>query len=201
MPRSWTWATLALPAVVLASLSLRAAAAIAPAGSSVARTPAEASYEVHLRSWAGRTWGHGSVTFTNVGTGTLPELYLRVWSNGVLGCDPRSIAVSNVQGGDVTDERLDCTEIEVTLDQPLGPSGTATISYDLDIVLPDEDDGSGSTVASPSRHGAPDLAVRDDAGWHRAPFENLGRASIRWSPTTGSRSSPRAPSTQPPPAS
>ena len=125
-----------------------------------------------------------------------------MWSNGVLGCDPRSIAVSNVQGGDATDERLDCTEIEVTLDQPLGPSGTATISYDLDIVLPDEDDRFGfHRGLALAGTALPILAVRDDAGWHRAPFENLGRASIRWSPTTGSRSSPRAPSTQPPPAS
>ncbi|HET6715478.1 MAG TPA: M1 family metallopeptidase [Actinomycetota bacterium] len=179
MPRSWTWTTLALPAVVLASLSLRSAAAITPAGSSVVRTPAEASYDVHLRSGAaGRTWrGHGSVTFTNVGTGTLPEVYLRVWSNGVLGCDPRSIAVSNVQGGDVTDERLDCTEIEVTLDQPLGPSGTATISYDLDIVLPDEDDRFGfHRGLALAGTALPILAVRDDAGWHRAPFENLGES-------------------------
>jgi Peptidase family M1 domain len=173
--------TLAVLLSVVASVlpSTPSLAAVLPRGTSVVRTPAEASYDVHLRSGAsGKSWrGRGSVTFTNVGAGTLPQVYLRVWSNGVRGCDLRAITVSNVHGGEVTDERLDCTELEVTLDEPLGPSDTTTLSYDLDIELPDEDDRFGfhrglALVGS----ALPILAVHDDEGWQREPFENLGES-------------------------
>ena len=179
MSRTPSLAALLLSVVALGSLSMPSLAAAGPQGSSVVRTPAEASYDVHLRSGAGgKSWrGNGSVTFTNVGTGTLPQVYLRVWSNGVLGCDPPSITVSSMQGGEVTGERLDCTEVEVTLDEPLGPADTTTLSYDLDIELPDEDDRFGfhrglALVGS----ALPILAVHDDEGWHRVPFENLGES-------------------------
>ncbi|MGZ8613778.1 MAG: M1 family metallopeptidase [Actinomycetota bacterium] len=179
MPRTRSWVTLALSILAVASMSVASLAVPAVAGSPVVRTPARASYDVHLRSGAaGKTWrGRGSVTFTNVASESLPEVYLRVWSNGVLGCDPRSITISDVQGGEVTDERLGCTELEVTLDEPLDPSSTATISYRIDIRLPDEDDRFGFHRGLALAGSAlPILAVHDDDGWHRVPFENVGES-------------------------
>lgn len=151
----------------------------AVAGAPVVRTPGEATYDLHLRSGAtGRIWrGRGAVAFTNVGDGALPEVYLRVWSNGVLGCSERSITVSNVQGGQVTDERLACTELEVTLDEPLQPSSRTTISFDLRIELPAIDDRFGFHRGLALAGSAlPVLAVHDDAGWHHVPFEDLGES-------------------------
>ena len=111
------------------------------------------------------------------GADPLPLVYLRVWSNGVLGCATHSITVSNLQGGSVTDERSACTELEVTLDAPLGPGERTTIAFDLHIRLPDEDDRFGfHRGLALAGTALPTLAVNDDRGWHRAPFENLGES-------------------------
>src|SRR5688572_10022030 len=106
------------PAVAVGSAAVIAMASLvtpAAAGVPVVRTPADADYAFSLRSGpTGRTWrGDGSISFTNVGVDPLPEVYVRVWSNGVLGCSNRSIVVSNVQGGAITDESLACTQLEV----------------------------------------------------------------------------------------
>lgn len=151
----------------------------AGAGAPVVRTPAGASYDFHLRAGpTGKSWtGDGSISFTNVGVVPLTEVYLRVWSNGVLGCGANSIVVSNLAGGTLTDERLDCTELEVTLDDPLAMGESTAITFDLRIRLPREDDRFGfhrglALVGT----ALPTLSVFDDAGWHRAPFENLGES-------------------------
>lgn len=154
-------------------------AAVAAPAPAVVRTPGDASYELVMRSGAkGRIWrGGGSVTFTNLGAEPLPEVYVRTWSNGVLGCSPRSIVVSEVQGGTVTGEGLACTELEITLDQALEPSAAATISFDLQITLPEIDDRFGiHRGLALAGTALPILSVRDDAGWHRVPFEDLGES-------------------------
>lgn len=149
------------------------------AGAPIVRTPAGASYDFHLRSGAsGKSWtGDGSISFTNVGAVPLTEVYVRVWSNGVLGCGAKSIVVSNLVGGTITDERLACTELEVTLDDPIATGEGTAIAFDLRVRLPREDDRFGfhrglALVGT----ALPTLSVSDDAGWHRAPFENLGES-------------------------
>ena len=170
----------AISAVLVAgSLVLGSAAVPAAAGGEIVRTPGEASYEFRLRSGlAGKTWrGTGSIGFTNTGTDPLSLVYLRTWSNGVLGCATHSITVSNLQGGTLTDERLACTELEVTLDAPLGPGERTTIAFDLHVRLPDEDDRFGfHRGLALAGTALPTLAVHDDRGWHRVPFENLGES-------------------------
>jgi hypothetical protein len=172
---------LALRALVVAlvvSVAL-GVVSVSAVGAPIVRTPGHPSYEFRLRSGeAGRTWqGSGSITFTNVGSDPLPEIYLRVWSNGVQGCAPRAIVVSNVQGGTLSGEALECTELEITLDDALAQGETATISFDLAIRLPDEDDRFGFHRGLALAGSAlPILAVHDDAGWHHVPFENLGES-------------------------
>ena len=169
-------------AFVAVTLGVPSFALTAFAGAPVVRTPAGARYDFHLWSGpTGKSWkGDGSIAFTNVGADPLTEVYVRVWSNGVLGCGANSIVVSNLGGGAITDERLACTELEVTLDDPIGPGDSTAITFDLDIRLPSEDDRFGfhrglALVGT----ALPTLSVFDDGGWHRAPFENSVRASTR----------------------
>ena len=126
----------------------------------------------------GATWnGQGSITFTNVGSAPLREVYLRLWSNGVRGCGDRAIVVSNLSGGALSDERLRCTELEVTLDAPLAAGASASIAFDLSIRIPSEDDRFGVHQGLALAGTAlPTLSIHDDAGWHRVPFENLGES-------------------------
>jgi hypothetical protein len=165
--------------LVTGSLALGGAVVPAVAGGAIERTPGDADYGFRLRSGqAGKTWrGTGSIAFTNTGSAPLPLVYLRTWSNGLLGCAAHSITVSNLRGGSITDERLACTELEVTLDAPLDPGDRTTVEFDLHIRLPNEDDRFGfhrglALVGT----ALPTLAVHDDRGWHSVPFENLGES-------------------------
>lgn len=163
---------------VLAVL-LPALASPVTAGTPVVRTPAGASYEFLLRAGqAGADWnGHGSITFTNAGSAPLTEVYLRLWSNGVRGCGLRSIVVSDLGGGSLSDERLRCTELEVTLDAPLAVGASAAITFDLSISIPAVDDRFGvHRGLALAGTALPTLSINDDAGWHRLPFENLGES-------------------------
>ena len=166
-------------AILAVTLVVPSFARPAFAGVPIVRTPAGASYDFHLRSGpTGKSWtGDGSISFTNVGVVPLTEVYLRVWSNGVLGCGAKSIVVSNLIGGTLTDERLACTELEVTLDDPIALGESTAITFDLHIRLPREDDRFGfhrglALVGT----ALPTLSVFDDVGWHRAPFEYLGES-------------------------
>jgi hypothetical protein len=165
--------------LVTGSLVLGTAVVPAAGGGAIERTPGDAEYGFRLRSGqVGKAWrGTGSIAFTNTGSAPLPLVYLRTWSNGVLGCDAHSITVSNLRGGSITDERLDCTELEVTLDAPLGPGDRTTIEFDLHVRLPNEDDRFGfHRGLALAGTALPTLAVHDDRGWHRMPFENLGES-------------------------
>ncbi len=144
------------------------------------RTPAQASYTVRLRAGAtGHTWtGHEDVTFTNVDSIPLgPRIWLRVWSNGVMGCAHQAIFVTDVTGGTAGPLRVKCTALPVTLAAPLGPGDSATIGMDLRIEVPAINDRFGY-------HGGltllgtalPTLAIHDDAGWHLDPFIDLGES-------------------------
>lgn len=166
-------------AVLVTGSVVTGAAAVPEAGGAIVRTPGEAAYEFRLRSGqAGRTWrGTGAIAFTNTGTDPLALVYVRVWSNGVIGCGAHPITVSNLRGGSLTDERLACTELEVTLDVPLAPGSRTTLAFDLQVRLPNVDDRFGfHRGLALAGTALPTLAVNDDRGWHRAPFEDLGES-------------------------
>ena len=127
----------------------------------------------------GHTWvGTHAVSFTNLDAVALDTIYLRTWSNGVLGCGAHSITVSSMVGGTVVDDSaLACTEIEVTLDAPLAQGERTTLSMDLEIDVPARNDRFGY------HHGLalmgtalPTLEVHDDQGWHHDPFIDLGES-------------------------
>src|SRR2546428_712616 len=67
----------------------------------VVRNPGDPAYDVSLRADAtGRTWiGTEQITFTNLDPSPLPLIWLRLWSNGVLGCGANSIVVTGMSGG------------------------------------------------------------------------------------------------------
>lgn len=167
----------------LVSLAALIGVGLAAPGASAApivRNPGDPSYVVSLRTGAeGHVWtGTESVSFTNLDTAPLPTIYLRLWSNGVLGCRgaQHPITVSNLQGGTVS-EALDCTELQVDLDTPLAPGGRTTLSMHLRIEVPARNDRFGYHAGLALMGTAlPTLEVHDDQGWHHDPFIDLGES-------------------------
>ena len=92
----WTGAVLALFPIMLLGLG----APVASAASKSTRTPADPAYSVTITGSAdGRSWtGTESIGFRNASTVALTKVWLRLWSNGVVGCGAQAIQVSNVFG-------------------------------------------------------------------------------------------------------
>jgi hypothetical protein len=145
----------------------------------VVRSPGDPIYAVTLRSGSGgRVWrGAETISFTNLDPGPLSTFYLRLWSNGVLGCDAGSIVVSDVTGGAAGTLTRRCTVLPVTLDTALPSGATATVTMQLSIHVPVRNDRFG-THRGLSLLGTalPTLAVHDDKGWHLDPFVDLGES-------------------------
>jgi hypothetical protein len=146
----------------------------------IVRNPGEPFYDVVLTTAGqGHVWtGTQAITFTNLDATPLSTLYLRLWSNGVVGCGGAqdSIEITAMQGGSFT-EALDCTEVEVTLDSPLAQGGRTTISFDLRIEVPPRNDRFGYHRGLTLLGTAlPTLEVHDDQGWHHDPFIDLGES-------------------------
>jgi hypothetical protein len=143
------------------------------------RNPGEPSYRVRLASGpAGRVWGGTErITFTNLDAEPLSRIYLRLWSNGVLGCRAGAIVVVDVEGGTAGEPSERCTVLPIELDAPVATGGRATVSFRLTIDLPRRNDRFG-TYRGLSLLGTalPTLAVHDDAGWHLPPFVDLGES-------------------------
>jgi hypothetical protein len=149
----------------------------APADST--RTPVNPAYTVNLTSnTAGTTWtGHQSVSFTNGSATALPEVYLRLWDNYHGSCPSTPITVTNVTGGTPSALSVNCTAMKVTLPNPLAQGQSATIGFDLSIVVPSGADRFGHDGAYTMIGNAlPVLAVRDGAGWHLDPYTNNGES-------------------------
>jgi hypothetical protein len=145
----------------------------------IVRNPGEPSYVVSLRSGGlGHDWrGTERVSFTNLEADPLPTIWLRLWSNGVLGCGFHAIEVSHVAGGSARALSRNCTALPVDLDAPLAPGGRTTISMHVAIHLPARNDRFGYYRGLALLGTAlPTLAVNDDFGWHLAPFVGLGES-------------------------
>ena len=101
-------------------------------------------------------------------------MYLRLWDNYHGSCPTNTpITVSNVTGGTAGSLTVGCTALKVTLTTPLQQNQTATVGFDLSVVVPDGvdrfgHDGSYSFIGN----ALPVLAVRDSAGWHLDPYTN-----------------------------
>lgn len=149
----------------------------APADST--RTPINPAYTVSLTSnTAGTTWtGHQSVSFTNGSATALPEVYLRLWDNYHGSCPSTPITVTNVTGGTASALSVNCTALKITLPSPLTQGQSATIGFDLGIVVPSGADRFGHDGAyNMIGNALPVLAVRDGAGWHLDPYTNNGES-------------------------
>ena len=150
----------------------------------VLRDPGVPSYVVHLRTvGVGHAWtGAESVTFTNLGATGLGEIWLRLWSNGVMGCGGvgghDAIRVFRVMGGTADAPTVNCTALRIQLDAPLPPGGRTTVGMRLAIDVPKRDDRFGYRPGLTLLGTAlPTLAVRDDQGWHATePFVDLGES-------------------------
>jgi hypothetical protein len=149
----------------------------APADST--RTPINPAYTVNLTSnTAGDTWnGHQSVSFTNGSPTALPEVYLRLWDNYHGTCPTTPITVTNVTGGTASALSVNCTALKITLPAPLAQGQSASIGFDLKVVVPSGADRFGHDGAfNMIGNALPILAVRDGAGWHLDPYTNNGEA-------------------------
>jgi hypothetical protein len=143
------------------------------------RTPINPAYTVNLTSNStGDTWtGHQSVTFTNGSATALPEVYLRLWDNYHGSCPSTPITVTNLTGGTASALTVGCTAMKVTLPSPLAQNQSATIAFDLSIVVPSGADRFGHDGAfNMIGNALPVLAVRDGSGWHLDPYTNNGES-------------------------
>ncbi len=151
----------------------RAAAAIGSPG------PAQAAYDVELRaSHRGARWeGSQQIAFTNTSTDALTRVWLRLWANGVDGCEPRAVRIGGVDGGTLGSVRRRCTAVAVDLSSPLDPGQRASIWFDLRIDVPQRNDRFGAHEGVALLGGAlPVLGVLDDGGWHLDPYVDIGES-------------------------
>ncbi|MDP9327992.1 MAG: M1 family metallopeptidase [Actinomycetota bacterium] len=163
--------------VVVVSLLTSAPAAAAVA---IVRNPGNPGYDVHLRTGRlGHAWtGSETVTFTNVGAVPLADLWIRLWSNGVVGCSALAIEATLTAGG--TQEgglAQDCTALHVTLDDPVASGADGSLAMDLRIEVPERNDRFGHHDGLTYVGTAlPTLAINDDDGWHLDPFVDIAES-------------------------
>jgi hypothetical protein len=161
------------------ALSSSGPSAPSPTGTGVVRAPADPAYTVHLRGDAsGRTWtGWEEVAFTNVDAQPLDPVWLRLWSNGIDGCDPMAISISRPATGSFRTPTVACTAVRVDLDAPLAPGQRTTLRFDLRIRVPARNDRFGYAEGMALLGTAlPTLAVHDDHGWNLDPFVAFGES-------------------------
>ena len=171
------------PRAIASLVALATALALAPSlpasAAPTMRNPGDPHYRTELSTGGqGHVWlGTHRIAFTNLEPGPLATIYLRLWSNGVLGCAAGSILISNLQGGTIAATTQRCTAVEITLDAPLAPGARTSISMDLRIEVPAENDRFGFHKGLALIGTAlPTLAIHDDAGWHLDPFADLGES-------------------------
>lgn len=172
----------------LCAITSLLAAACSPAGRLQLRTvsaperpptPSDPAYTVRLGTGAaGHVWrGVETISFTNTGPSPLARVWLRLWANGVVGCDPLAIVITRVGRGSVGPMELDCTAVPVDLASPIPSGSRGSFELGLRIVIPERNDRFGY------QHGLnlvgnaiPTVAVNDDRGWHLDPYVHLGES-------------------------
>ena len=160
-------------------LAIATPAVPAHAALPVIRNPGNPSYVVGLHGNAtGHDWdGRESISFSNLEADPLSAIWIRLWSNGVLGCHRRAISVSHLKGGVAADLSHRCTAIHVHLNEPLMQGERTTLSMRLTIHLPKRNDRFGfHSGLSLLGTALPTLAIHDDLGWHLDPFVDLGES-------------------------
>ncbi|MFI5863755.1 M1 family metallopeptidase [Streptomyces sp. NPDC051546] len=170
---------LALASVVLC-VPQAAAAQPSPAP---AATPDRPSYEVSLRSDAdGSRWtGRQTVSLRNSARTPLRSLDIRLWGNGTDGCGtpeaPSPVRVGRVTGGTPRPLTVDCTALQIDLPAPLPYGARTSISFDVEITVPDRVHRFGKD--GPHRYlgnALPLLSVRDAQGRHLDPDVGFGES-------------------------
>jgi hypothetical protein len=161
----------------LALLLALAAAAPAAAGEPDATAPA---YDVALTgSQDGFRWtGRETIGFTNPGAVPLAEIWIRLWGNGRFGCrGKRHVRVANVAGASPGDPASRCTAIPLRLAAPLAPGARGSVSFDVEIRVPDGGDrfGHGRQVALLS-NAIPALAHLEGGAWRLDRYFDSGEA-------------------------
>ncbi len=156
------------------------AQATGPARTQQALTPDHARYLVDLASNdRGDQW-HGTeqVVFTNTGSEPLAVVWLRLWGNGRDGCTtPPDVTVSDMRGGTAGELAVDCSALPVTLREPLAPSASTLLSFDLTIAAPERADRFGHVGDfSFLGNALPLLAVHDETGWQLPPYVTDGES-------------------------
>ncbi|WP_306330382.1 M1 family metallopeptidase, partial [Streptomyces venezuelae] len=146
-------------------------------------TPDRPAYDVRLRAdgdgshWSGRQ----TVSFRNAARAPLTSVDLRLWGNGTDGCgapgSPSPVRVGRISGGTPRPLAVDCTALRIELPEPLPHGARASVSFDVDIAVPDRVHRFGKDGAYRYLGNAlPLLSVRDGQGPHLDPDVGFGES-------------------------
>jgi hypothetical protein len=122
---------------------------------------------------------HGveTISFTNTGSSPLGLLWLRLWANGVVGCDPLAISITRIERGSPGPMERDCTAVPVDLATPVASGSRGSIELRLRIAIPERNDRFGyQDGLNLAGNALPTLAVNDADGWHLDPYVDLGES-------------------------
>lgn len=123
--------------------------------------------------WAGTE----QITFTNAGTRSMHRVWLRLWSNGVQGCQPLAIRITDIEQGTIGSFREACTAVPIDLVSPVAPGEKESLRLSIEIRVPNRNDRFGyQRGLSLLGTALPILAIRDDDGWHLNSFVDLGES-------------------------
>lgn len=146
-------------------------------------TPDRPSYDVSLRSDAdGSHWtGRQTVSFRNAARTPLRSVDVRLWGNGADGCgaggEPSPVRVGRVAGGSPRPLTVGCTALRIDLPAALPYGARTSISFDVDITVPDRVHRFGRDGAHRYLGNAlPLLAVSDAQGQHLDPDVGFGES-------------------------
>ncbi|MFE3554831.1 M1 family metallopeptidase [Streptomyces sp. NPDC059193] len=187
--RHWRTPLLALAAVLLLVPQTPTAAAQDTADAAdtaapvSAATPDRPSYDVSLRADSdGSRWtGRQTVSFRNAARTPLRSVDVRLWGNGTAGCGtpdgPSPVRVGRVTGGTPRPLTVGCTALRIDLPAPLPYGARTSVSFDVEITVPDRVHRFGKDGAHRYLGNAlPLLSVRDAQGRHLDPDVGFGES-------------------------